>query len=588
VVEKIENLVISLDFENLYSILDESKKSLDLKIDENDVLDLAFLLKKNILYDNMNFLEQNLDYVLSFDPTKKSFFEIFNLEEPIQKVMKNLSTHTFLQYGDSCLYVRGFDGVKNISNYDVSQLGSMSYKKSVNLFENISEDRVFRRFLHENGFNIDDMTEQLKKKYDKFNDYLDLISDASSKIKNPAIEIKNDVSKKNIVILPKEKEKQSIIFEEPEDKKKYLTDLEYEIYLNIIDFEKIRNDMKKIVIGQEKAIDDVIDNFILSATGTADPKTPRNTLAVGPTGVGKNYLFEVLSEKITEAINIKTGYKEIPCSKYVFEGSINDLIGSSKGYIGSDEPAALTMFYLENIRENPFNILLFDEFEKGHPKLIEFFLPVLDKGGIVDNEDKFLDLSKTYIAFTSNLGYSDIRGNKKISVGFSSDVETSEKKARKDKIEDVIMNYFSPEFINRVNIVHFDYLTKEGISSIFELEKNKIFERYENNYDLDLEITDSAKNYIINKGYSMEYGARFLRNTLEKLVNKPLSNKVFLDQDVDLDSAKKYLDFLKEEKSKKEINVKHLKDYINHAIQKRLPYKKLIIDFKNEQIQFRN
>lgn len=604
----LDDLIIKVNPSIIYSTVKTSVEDLGLdeKIDMNELIDLSAIIRYNLLNENNSFLLENLNFVLSKDPNNIDFFSFFNYEDSVLKLMDNISISVYSKFGDCCVFKKGFDGQESIGKYYLKNLADLSYEKSIKTLRKISDDRLLNKFLFQNGFDIKSVINSYVKKKENIEDYLNVISDFSQKIKNRNFDVKSDDTNKILMFLPAY-EKTQVIKENKEaveldfhnygdskiDNLKNLTDIEQFIYLNLIDFNKIKNNLKRKIVGQDGAIEKIVDGFILNATGTADNKIPRNILAVGPTGVGKNYIFEVLSQEIKNEINTEFGYKEIPCSKFVFDGSINELVGSPKGYIGFDEEGVLTSFYHENIKRKPFNIILFDEFEKGHSKMIEFFLPILDKGGILDNRDDYLDFSKTYIAFTSNLGYSDIRGNKQVNMGFSSNNKFDELNARKSQIENKILNYFSPEFINRVNIVHFDYLSKDAIDSIFDLEFEKINGRFKSNFDLNLEITYEAKKDLINKGYSMEYGARFLRSTLENKINRPLSNKVFFDQEINLSSAINYLNYVKNQKNLEyeqiqELNMGQIFQDLHKALDRKLPYKKLVVDYKDETIIFRN
>ncbi|MGM5483060.1 MAG: AAA family ATPase [Nanobdellota archaeon] len=356
----------------------------------------------------------------------------------------------------------------------------------------------------------------------------------------------------------------------------------------MLDFNKLRDTIKGKVIGQDDAIDTIIDGIILEYTKTKESDKPWNYLAIGPTGVGKNYTFEVVTEELAKESGLERSFRTVNCSNFQSEGSANQLVGSPKGYVGHQDEGILTSFFNQSI-SSPLRVLLFDEFEKSQKRVIDLLLPMLDKGGLYDNKENYIDMTGSWIAFTSNLGYSDLRAGKKQSMGFSSDRENREKTARRQSVENSITKYLSPEFINRVNIVHFNYLERPDFEKIFDLELGKLTKNANEVYNIDIECSRKAKDSILEAGTCTDYGARFLKSKLESMVAIPLSQKLHNDAQVDRNWAKEKIELLEELKSKENVDISAIDDILKDGQEARkLPYNKLNITLKDGKVQIKS
>jgi MoxR-like ATPase len=552
----------------------------------------------NSFYKNpISRIKNNINLVINEIPFEKSanfYFFCNNNEEKLNIFYKYCaSLQNILDVGDSCVFMVGFKKQKYLETFSLENIGLKSYKKASNISSIIYNDKDYQKYFDQ--FNLDESTDiRFFLNFQKlFNDYITILNYFSFFIKDYQIDLKKINHYKNnlpVIINAKEKKHQLNKIndigkketDETYDQYKFLSDLERAVILSTFDPNKISNNIKKKVIGQDKAIDDVINALLLMSVGSRDQNVPLNFYAAGPTGVGKNYLFEILAQELSLLYNTNVFYKEINCSSLQGQGAINQLIGSNKGYISSDKDSILFNFYKE-AKLSPFSILLFDEFEKSHYSLIDFLLPILDKGGLYDNKENFIDLSGTFIAFTSNIGYSDLRGNKNKQMGFSSDYKNSEIKARKEYIINQINTRFTPEFLNRINIVHFNYLNEESISKIFDLEFEKISKRLENRFDIKIECDKKLKKELIQMGFSKEYGARQIKSLLNKDITIPLAKELNKDNMVDLDKSKELLLYIKDLKKKitnSENNYfsrDNVLNHINELLQKKLPYDELLI-----------
>ena len=258
------------------------------------------------------------------------------------------------------------------------------------------------------------------------------------------------------------------------------------------------------VIGQDEAVKGVAEAILRSRAGIADPKKPIGSfLFLGPTGVGKTELAKALSEALFDD---EKNLIRIDMSEYMEKHSVSRLVGAPPGYVGYEEGGQLT----EAVRKKPYSVVLFDEVEKAHPDVFNILLQVLDDGRITDSQGRCVDFKNTILILTSNLG-SDI-----ILDGVQSDGELADD--AKEKVQSLLKLQFRPEFLNRLDeIIFYKPLTRENIRGIVELMFSDLRARLSAK-QLGLEVTDSARDYIIEEGFEPIYGARPLRRFIQSRV----------------------------------------------------------------------
>lgn len=260
--------------------------------------------------------------------------------------------------------------------------------------------------------------------------------------------------------------------------------------------------LHKRVIGQDEAVEKVSEAIIRSRAGISDPRRPIGSfLFLGPTGVGKTELAKALAESLFDD---EHNIVRIDMSEYMEKYSVSRLIGAPPGYVGYEEGGQLT----EAVRRKPYSVVLFDEIEKAHPDVFNILLQVLDDGRITDSQGRTVDFKNTIIILTSNLG------SEYILDGIGNNGEIS--KEAKDKVNALLKQSFRPEFLNRLDeIVFYKPLKKSEISKILELLIQDLERRLEDKY-IHLELTQSAKDYLIDNGYDEIYGARPLKRFVQK------------------------------------------------------------------------
>ena len=266
--------------------------------------------------------------------------------------------------------------------------------------------------------------------------------------------------------------------------------------------------MQKRVIGQNEAVTKIANAIRLSRSGLRDPKRPIGTfLFLGPTGVGKTELGKTLAYIL---FNDEDALVRIDMSEFMEKASISRLVGATAGYVGYEEGGQLT----EAVRRKPYSVVLFDEVEKAHPDVFNIMLQMFDDGRLTDGQGKLIDFKNTVIIMTSNI---------------ASDVILDENLSENDKKEDVqkaLRQKFKPEFLNRIDeIIMFKPLTLENLKLIVDIQTTSLKKRLEDQ-DIELEITDNAKDFLAKEGFEPLYGARPLRRVIRQLVEIPLSMKI--------------------------------------------------------------
>jgi len=263
--------------------------------------------------------------------------------------------------------------------------------------------------------------------------------------------------------------------------------------------EKLLNLEKNLalrVVGQDEAISSVANAVRRSRSGLKDPKRPIGSfLFLGPTGVGKTELAKALAEFLFDEEN---AYIRIDMSEYMEKHSVARLIGAPPGYIGYDEGGVLT----EAVRRRPYQVILFDEVEKAHPDVFNLLLQVLDEGHLTDGKGRTVDFKNTFIILTSNL---------------------ITEQNKDDNVMDILRNFFKPEFLNRLDeIIVFNSLKKEQIRQIVDIQVKLLQKRLDERH-IKLQLTDKAKDWFADNGYSPEFGARPLKRLLVRELENPLS-----------------------------------------------------------------
>lgn len=288
-----------------------------------------------------------------------------------------------------------------------------------------------------------------------------------------------------------------------------LTEAEAERLMNL------EAELSKRVVGQKEAISALARAIRRARAGLGDPKRPIGSfIFMGPTGVGKTELCKALAETM---FGDENNIVRIDMSEYMDKISVSKLTGSAPGYVGYEEGGQLT----EKIRRKPYSVVLFDEIEKAHPDVFNVLLQIMDDGRLTDSHGRTVSFKNTIIIMTSNIGANV--GKKTQRLGFGS---IDEYEDEREKDIEALRSIMRPEFINRLDdIIVFHSLTPENISEISEIMLSSLRKRLESK-NIRIVLTEEAKKFIIKKGTNIEYGARPLRRTVERLLEDALSEKL--------------------------------------------------------------
>ena len=302
---------------------------------------------------------------------------------------------------------------------------------------------------------------------------------------------------------------------------KKITEAETQKLLNL------ETNLHKRIIGQDEAVNCVARAIRRNRAGLKSTKRPPSFIFVGPTGVGKTELAKSLAY---EMFGSEDNIIRIDMSEYMESHSTSKLIGAPPGYVGYDDAGQLT----DKVKRKPYSIILLDEIEKAHPDVFNILLQVLDDGKLTDSQGNTVSFSNTIIIMTSNAG-SNVNNN---SIGFGNET------VNKDKLIDRLKEYFRPEFLNRVDeIISFDSLTKEQLLQIVDLMLKDTSKALQDK-DITLGVSSKAKNYLLEKGTDIKFGARPLRRAIQRYIEDELSEMILRGQLID--GQKVVVDFEKD------------------------------------------
>jgi ATP-dependent Clp protease ATP-binding subunit ClpC len=279
-------------------------------------------------------------------------------------------------------------------------------------------------------------------------------------------------------------------------------------------------ELKQRIIGQDEAVIAISKALRRSRADLKDPRRPIGSfIFLGPTGVGKTFLAQRLAEFM---FGDRDALIQIDMSEYMEKFTASRLIGSPPGYVGYEEGGQLS----EAVRRRPYSVVLFDEIEKAHPDVMHLLLQILEDGKITDSLGRKIDFRNTIIIMTSNVGAETLRKSTTMGFAATKPLGEHEYEAMRDRLMEEAKKTFKPEFINRLDdIIVFHQLTKIDLMQIVDLEVNKVLARLKAK-EVDIELNETAKEFLIEKGYDPMYGARPMRRAVERHVEDPLAEEL--------------------------------------------------------------
>ena len=281
---------------------------------------------------------------------------------------------------------------------------------------------------------------------------------------------------------------------------------------------EMEDELSRIVISQNEAVSALCKALRRSRADLKDPRRPIGTFALlGPTGVGKTLLAKTVAAHM---FGDEKSLIQLDMSEYMEKFTVSRLVGSPPGYVGYEEGGQLT----EQVRRKPYSVILFDEIEKAHPDVMNMLLQILEEGKLTDNVGRTVDFRNTIILLTSNVGAQMV--SSQANIGFRKPSEQGDYDAMRETILDEAKRSFKPEFLNRLDdVIVFRSLNRESLITILTLETDKVLTRLKSK-NINLVLSDKAKDFLVEKGYDPDYGARPMRRAVERYLEDPLAEEI--------------------------------------------------------------
>jgi ATP-dependent Clp protease ATP-binding subunit ClpB len=275
--------------------------------------------------------------------------------------------------------------------------------------------------------------------------------------------------------------------------------------------------LKERVIGQDEAVRLVSNAILRNRAGLSDPHRPIGSfIFLGPTGVGKTELVRALAEYLFDD---EKAMIRVDMSEYMEKHAVSRMIGAPPGYVGYEEGGQLT----EQVRRRPYSVVLFDEIEKAHPEVFNAMLQILDDGRLTDGQGRTVSFKNTVIVMTSNVGTGMVEKN---TIGFSVHAKDKRHDETRQRLMGALREHFRPEFLNRVDdIIVFNSLTREHLGLIVDIQLHNVTKLLKDR-QMNLEVTQTAKDRLISEGYDPQYGARPMKRAIQRLIQDPLAFKL--------------------------------------------------------------
>jgi hypothetical protein len=511
--------------------------------------------------------------------------------------------------GDKALFDLGIQGLRSVKGYDLDQLGARAYRAASECLTLLAEDRRLRRFFKDNKLLMLPLEQEvdflrqcaerfpvhadiLKRMHDRGGTTLPVSRDLATRVPLMAAAAEALQSEESGELSPAGPDPEPDYLDAIRgdsgsgsllSKDELISAYERMVLFSALDMGRLRGALESTVIDQTEAVRALCDEFSLFAAGTRDLRKPPAYFLVGPTGVGKNHLVESLCRLLEGIWQVEIPILTIEGPNYTYPSDINELRGATRGFIRSDEEGLLSSFYERSSRA-PLSVILVDEVEKAHPQLRQFFLSILDRGTTTDNRGRVLNFSNTMVFFTSNLGYSDIQQKASL-IGYGDD-ETRSEVADSDAKRS-LRRALSPEFMNRVRAIHFCRLTRGSAERILDLELDRIARRYQEMHGLGLELAQSAREELILRGFSMDFGARHLTVVLEQVCNVEIAKKIRRDDRGCADDRADLIEWLRELRERSgSLDLEVVKRRVLEATRARTGYHAIRVVFENDTFEY--
>jgi hypothetical protein len=468
---------------------------------------------------------------------------LVEVESQLLRSLRDTPDHV-RNVADKCLYDVGLVGLDVYRGVDLSELGVQSYRLASESLGQLADDRQLRHYFRDNGWANLPLQEEilfLQQCSDNFLSYAEILRHLRDSFESPGAAPPVRVSpvttgpaaaSVDVAAAATGPDDGAEDVREVEadqaaagDRDRRLGELERTLLFAGIDLDAVRERLRTVVVDQDEAVETLCDDLALRAAGTGNRLRPSSFLFIGPTGVGKNYLIESLVQILERAWEVTVPALLLEGPQFTYPSDINDLKGATRGFIRSDEEGMLSEFH-DQARSAPMAVLVVDEVEKAHPQLTRFFLSILDRGTTTDNRGRLLDFSNTLIVFTSNIGFSRLGGDGR-PIGYQG---ASIRRAKMAAVHKEVRRVLSPEFLNRLKMIEFQGLSRESMQRIFDLELEKIRDRFRSAQGLEIEVEPEARTALIDRGFSNRYGARHLTAVMETHLTVPITRRLLRDR----------------------------------------------------------
>jgi MoxR-like ATPase len=502
--------------------------------------------------------------------------------------------------GDKALFDLGLLGLRRVKGFDLEELGSRAYRLAGQVLMLLAEDERLRVFFKHNRLlmlPLEQEVDFLRQCADRFPVYARILHRANHPPEEGLRERLGELQARVPLMAavadalaeddrargPQGPDADDLAADAARAPEDVLAAYERIVAFSSLDLARLRDALRAVVVDQDEAVDVLCDELALFAAGTRDPRKPPAYLLIGPTGVGKNHLVESLRGLLEGLWHQEVPMLTIEGPNYTYPSDINELRGATRGFIRSDEDGLLSTFH-DRSSSAPLALILIDEVEKAHPQLRRFFLSILDRGTTTDNRGRVLAFTHSIVFFTSNLGYTDAQ-RRSAPIGY---LEQAERLAAVDhEIRRSVHRALSPEFLNRVRVIHFGRLTRASAERILDLELGRIARRYRELHGLDLVLEPAAREELIRRGFSPQFGARHLAATLESVCNVEVAKRIRRDHHHAGPELEELVRWLREVRAgRRAFDAEATRRRVLETAKARLGYDAMRIDFRDGRFEY--
>ncbi|HEV8200749.1 MAG TPA: AAA family ATPase [Candidatus Polarisedimenticolia bacterium] len=365
------------------------------------------------------------------------------------------------------------------------------------------------------------------------------------------------------------------------DRDMRLARFERTLLLRTLDLEKLRQDLGEDVVDQDEAVHRLCDDLSVFAAGMRDRQRPLSYFLVGPTGVGKNHLMESLARRLEAAWGCEVPTLLLEGPQYAYPSDVNELKGATRGFIRSDEEGLLAEFH-DRARRAPLSVLLVDEAEKAHPQLMRFFLSLMDRGSTMDNRGRLLKFPATLLAFTSNAGYSEIE-MRQAPIGYAAGGSGRRRDAAR-----ALRRGLAPEFLARLQVIHFRPLGRASAGRILDLEIGRLAERFQKRHGVRLEVRPAARQALLAQGFTPEEGARNLVGRVDRVCNVEVQIRLRPAGLSMTDARRRLIRLIREaRRGERAVDLEALSGMVEAELRPERSGRRLVIDYRRDQFVYR-